>query len=284
MNPPHSPRRAVQFGIQGLFVALLICAVLLGWWRDRRQLTQDLERTKALLEALRHVEQAQSGPKPGMSVPGVFRPKPNKCATPEDFIKALRTMEDWYEFADETADPFVKTPIADAAIPALIELLSDPDQEIRKRALSTLGKMGRKSETIVPAVIPLLDDAHPNVRWHAAFTLSSFGDDAKAAIPALWRQINDDDSPIAAFAAEMLHRIDPSADVLPRLRQLLKNHQKENRGRAIDALAELRSPQAKQALVEAFREEKDPELRERLAGAIAWLDKEEQKAGVKGKE
>jgi hypothetical protein len=274
MSDTYSRRSLVQFSIQGLFLVLLICAVLLGWWRDRQRLAEELRRAQAMLDALQGASRSHQS-KAGSGVPYVRPEPPNKCATPEEFIKALREIKNWYEFADETADPFVKTPVADKTIPMLIELLRDPKPEIRWRALSTLGKIARHAETIVPAVIPLLKDDHDNVRWHAACALSHFGRDAQAAVPALWEQINDDSSPIAAWAADMLRKIDPNADVEPRLIALLNRGDQKNRERALSALSDIGSARVKTALLDAFRRETDGEFRAKIGGVIAWLDAKE---------
>ncbi len=95
------------------------------------------------------------------------------------------------------------------ALLGLMQLLSDPEAQIRARAAFTLGKMQRTAPLIVPALLPLLNDEDANVRREAASALGNLGLAAKAAVPALKEQANDQDSPIAALAAEMLKRIEP---------------------------------------------------------------------------
>lgn len=200
------------------------------------------------------------------------QPPPNKCDTPEDFIAALRTIPDWSEFANNTADPFVKTSIADETIPLLIELLNDPDLQIRVRALSTLGKIRRHADVIVPALIPFLNDEHPGIRWHAACSLGMFRGDAAAAIPALTAQLNDDESPIAVFSAVILLEIDDTVPIEGRLIELLPQQNMLNRSRAVDALADLGTPTARDALFAAFQTETDQQMRDQLAQAINRVD------------
>jgi hypothetical protein len=281
MSPSNSRRYAFQFSIRTLLALFVVCALLLAWWRDRSQLTAELEHTRATLDAVRRANELEAAARSGPFASSSATPRqlpPNKCATPEEFIKALREIKNWYEFADKTADPFVKTPVADATIPMLIELLRDPDEQVRTRAACTLGKIGAQAEKrhhadkIVPVLIPVLEDEVPNVRWHAAFALGNFGPDAKAAVPALRKQMNDNRSPIAGFAAEMLQRIDSKEAVEARLIELLQNPLRENRWRALDALGDLSTPKVKMALVDAFRREKDAEIRDRIAKMIARLE------------
>jgi HEAT repeat protein len=86
----------------------------------------------------------------GSGVANAKEELPNRVANVAEFIKALRETKDWYEFADRTADPFAKTSIADEAVPALIELLDDPNPEVRTRAACTLGKIHRHPDHVVP--------------------------------------------------------------------------------------------------------------------------------------
>lgn len=109
---------------------------------------------------------------------------------------------------------------------------------IRVRALATLGKIHRHPDTIAPALISFLSDENPGIRWHAALALGQFRGDAAAATPALLTQMNDDQSPIAAFSAEMLREIDRAIPNEDRLIDLLSQQEGANRNRAIDTLAD----------------------------------------------
>ncbi len=147
----------------------------------------------------------------------------SRCKTPEQFITALKEIDDWYEFADETADPFAETPVADQAIPALLELLGSDDAEVRYRTLCTFGKMGatrhlritdeqraQRAAKIVPSVTALLRDEHDNVRWHAAFALLQFGPDARTAVAALDKALGTEKEPsVQKIIKESLDQIEP---------------------------------------------------------------------------
>lgn len=143
---------------------------------------------------------------------------------------------------------------------------------IRVRALATLGKIHRHPDTIVPAFISFLSDENPGIRWHAALALGQFRGDAAAATPALLAQMNDDQSPIAAFSAEMLREIDRAIPIENRLIDLLSQQEGANRNRAIDTLADLGTPTARSARVGAFRGETNKQTSNQLAQAIRSTD------------
>lgn len=262
-------RPRAQVSIPTILIALVACAALLGWWNAASSLRLNQAKLDAMLRA-------QPVPPRPMSVVPENSTRPevpqNRCETPEQFIAALRTISDWHEFADDTAGPFAKTSAADEAIPLLLELLNDPDLMIRVRALATLGKIHRHPDTIVPALVRFLNDENPGIRWHAACALGQFRGDAAAAVPALLAQMNDDQSPIAAFSAEMLREIDRSISVEDRLIELLSQQEGPNRNRAIDTLADLRTPTARDALIGAFRTETNENTSHQLALAIRRAD------------
>ena len=192
---------------------------------------------------------------------------------PEAFVERLRSIKDWYEFSDRTADRFVRGRSADDAIPLLVAALKDPDLVVRYRAASTLGRLGdvagpgtlrsQRAETIVPALIPLLKDECPNVRWHAACALRAFGTDAVSAIPAIREQSENDASPIAAAATIFLHEMERE-EYETRLIVLLANPGKDNRERAIHELGHLNSPRGMLALKDAYGHEPDPNLQDAI--------------------
>ena len=266
----NSRRSSFQFNSQVILLLVVIVAIALGWWQTHDRLRQsearvDALRRSRLLDVRRRTLRT-------LRISALQEAVSHQAQTPEQFIKSLHEIEDWYEFADDTADPFAKTPAADDTIPMLISLLDDPDSEIRTRALATLWKINRHPKVVVPAVIPLLDDGHCNVRWHAAYALGRFGEEAQSGIRALRSEMNDDESPNAAFAAMMVRQIDPDIPTEPRLIELLSNPIKQNQERAIRALAELGTPTSIEALVRRYRNENDPKLRTRLALVIADAD------------
>jgi len=60
---------------------------------------------------------------------------------------------------------------SDAAIPALLKLLEDPDAEIRQASAIALGKLG--NEALIPVLIRLLEDSNAHVRESAVDALGN---------------------------------------------------------------------------------------------------------------
>ena len=60
----------------------------------------------------------------------------------------------------------------EAAIPALIETLSDQDEAVRGVAARALASFGAAAETAIPALRQAMDDAEVWVRNAAAYALS----------------------------------------------------------------------------------------------------------------
>ena len=263
----RSQRRPMQFNLQVLMLLFLVAAMALGWWRTHDRLAQ----SHAQLEAMRRAQQIEREGG-SMAVTEMASEPAREIQTPAQFIALLREIDDWYEYADEVAAPFAKNSVADETIPLLLDLLQDPDPEIRTRALVALWEIKRKPNVVVPALIRMLGDNDTNVRWQAAYALGEYGEDAREGIPALALQMNDDASPIAAFAAMMIRRIDDTIATEPRLVQLLSNSVGRNRERAIEGLADLATPTALEAIVREYRHETDPKLRDQMAGTIARMD------------
>jgi HEAT repeat protein len=95
--------------------------------------------------------------------------------------------------------------IGDAAVPALIETLGDPDQEVRAQAAQALARMGNKAAPAVDALVRALDDPSEEVRRGAARALGQIGSEAEEAVPALIKAIKDPrNGPHAADVEEAL--------------------------------------------------------------------------------
>ncbi|AWM36210.1 HEAT repeat protein [Gemmata obscuriglobus] len=76
--------------------------------------------------------------------------------------------------------------IGPKAVPALTELLTHPDAEIRERASAVLGAIGPGAADAVPALIKCLSEGeHQQVTLNALNALAAIGPKAEAAVPAL---------------------------------------------------------------------------------------------------
>jgi len=108
---------------------------------------------------------------------------------------------------------------ADAAVPALIPLLTHEDGPVRQGAAGTLGSFGPAARAAVPTLIALLDE-YPHYLM-AVHTLGRIGPGAKQAIPALLALFDrsDPSRQLRTAAALALGAIGPEArEILPRFR------------------------------------------------------------------
>jgi HEAT repeat protein len=100
-------------------------------------------------------------------------------------------------------------PQAEPALPNLLRLLRDQDDNFRLNAALALGKLGKPA---VPALVKLLADEDGDVRYHALSALGWVGADAGAAAPAIIKVFADSDAGLRRKAAEALGRIRPDPD------------------------------------------------------------------------
>jgi|SRR6185437_169688 len=101
---------------------------------------------------------------------------------------AGKLFREW-NVADTAADALAR--IGDAAVPALIEGLADPNPKVRAQSARALARMGPKGHAAVPALILALEDEEAAVRVNAARALGQIGPDAQEAVPALIRALKD---------------------------------------------------------------------------------------------
>jgi HEAT repeat protein len=90
----------------------------------------------------------------------------------------------------------------------LIANLQDADQVVRIHAATILGLMGEDAEAAVPALIELLNNGDIHDRKLAALSLGEIGPAAFEAIPALFVAAEDGDDGLAEMAEEALEQID----------------------------------------------------------------------------
>jgi len=90
----------------------------------------------------------------------------------------------------------------------LIANLQDADQVVRIHAATILGLMGEDAEAAVPALIELLSNGDIHDRKLAALSLGEIGPSAVEAIPALFAAVEDEDAALAEMAEEALEKVD----------------------------------------------------------------------------
>ena len=67
---------------------------------------------------------------------------------------------------------------SEAVLPQLIKTLKDSDWEARGGALTGLGKIRNKPETVVPFIVPYLFDDNSVIQRSAAYALRDLGSEA----------------------------------------------------------------------------------------------------------
>lgn len=99
--------------------------------------------------------------------------------------------------------------IGEESVSFLSDLLQNEKLEVRRRAASTLNQIGTKSEAMIPQLIQALEDSDPNgdVRWYAVVAIGKIGVAAKEAIPALIKRLEDDKAGIRSWALYALGKM-----------------------------------------------------------------------------
>ena len=96
---------------------------------------------------------------------------------------------------------------AQAAIPALVDGLTDRSEAVRAQAAEALGTTSQMGPTAVPALAVALDDEDVLVRRNAALSLCRIGPHAHEAVPALKKALQDENRYVRGKAMHTLYRI-----------------------------------------------------------------------------
>ena len=106
------------------------------------------------------------------------------------------------------------------AHPALIQLTTDKDSNVRCHAIWTLGKIQQKTNNVSQALIKSLDDEDTNVRCTAALVLAKLGEDQ--CISNLIKKLDDENNRVRSNASYALGSLGSSAAeaVVPLLKLL----------------------------------------------------------------
>src|SRR3954463_6609874 len=150
----------------------------------------------------------------------------------------------------------------------LMELLTDPEPNLRMHAALALGQL--KAAVAAPALIGVLDDADENVRFHAIEALGAIG--AADAVESLVRIAESGDFFLAFPAIDALAKTDDPA-VTPALARLLDNELL--RAAVIDSLGALADEDCIPALVQVINgtDEETPRVAAalvRIHGRYEW--------------
>jgi HEAT repeat protein len=154
-------------------------------------------------------------------------------------------------------------------VPAVTELLSDPDLRVQRQAMDALGEMGPVAKAAVSALIEKLEHPDPDVRERAAYALQRIGPAAKDAAPALTKMLKDPEPGNRLSAAGALGQLGKNArEAIPSLMEMLTADEESAR-KAAEALGEI----GEDALPALRKAAADEALTERVAWALLFMGK-----------
>jgi hypothetical protein len=140
-------------------------------------------------------------------VVGMWRGEHFYAGRPTSYWRATLKVSSWYDnaplgqrlshfagrFLDRPLYPRVKSGSA-AALPVLLDLLRDPDPDVRFEVVSTLGFYGPRTDVAVAALEQALTDPEEDVRHTAAHCLGEFVRESAVAREAVCRALKSDDA------------------------------------------------------------------------------------------
>jgi HEAT repeat protein len=154
-------------------------------------------------------------------------------------------------------------------VPAVTELLSDPDLRVQRQAMDALGEMGPVAKAAVSALIKKLEHPDPDVRERAAYALQRIGPAAKDAAPALTKMLKDPEQGNRHTAAAALGRLGKNAqEAIPSLIEMLAGDAESAR-KAAEALGDI----GEDALPVLRKAAADESLTERVVWALLFMGK-----------
>lgn len=205
------------------------------------------------------------------------------AARADRYVHALRDADTWHQRA-----PFATAlgEIGEPAVDPLVELLSDPDPELRQIAAGTLGRLG--SPRAAEPLIASLSDPDESVRCRAAKALGRLR--AQRAEGPLIAMLAENGGPVRLEAARALGSIGSAAAVEPLL-AVLHDPRPWTRAAVVNALGQLRSERAiepllrlldsdaeeaevRRAVMVAFSQIGSPRTEEALRAALTDNDRE----------
>lgn len=156
---------------------------------------------------------------------------------------------------------------ARAAIPALVERLSDKDFTIRLHAAIALGNIGPAALEAKPLLLPRLSDESHTVRSYVANAVWKISQDTNAVLPVLEKAVKETGAKFRWATVVFLGEMGPAAErAIPLLEEAARSPDLEVASLALQSLAQI-SPQTL-PFVATFVEHASPDLR---LSAIAAL-------------
>jgi HEAT repeat protein/beta-lactamase regulating signal transducer with metallopeptidase domain len=166
--------------------------------------------------------------------------------------------------ADDAAEQAVSEDVSKSVIKALTEALNDSDADVRRQALSALGRRGAR----VPfeALVTAARDQEADVRAEAVRQLAKRRD--PQTIPMLTKALEDTSEEVRSHATHALGEL-RVREAIPALQQALTDKSEDVRHNAVFALSQLRATEAIPAVARALREDRSPDVREQAAFALS---------------
>ncbi|MGE3406432.1 MAG: HEAT repeat domain-containing protein [Pirellulales bacterium] len=144
----------------------------------------------------------------------------------------------------------------DDLIPGIIDCLTDPDDEIRRLAVTLLAEARPRSNVAVPKLIELLNDDDLLVKVAVLTHIAEFGSLAVGAIPLIEPFLVCDHEYLRTVAATAIVSLDPSrTELLPEITRSMQSDNKPIRNVAREFLAKKKASLTfdEQAFQEAVR-------------------------------
>ncbi|MDX9708496.1 MAG: HEAT repeat domain-containing protein [Trichloromonas sp.] len=127
-----------------------------------------------------------------------------------------------------------------AAVPSLVEKLSDVNEVVRECAAEALGKIGPAASMAIPALMKALGDEAGEVQRSSACAIGKIDRAGNNALPLLFKALIDSEKAIRSGAALAVGKIGPTAiDAIPNLIDALSDDEFEVRMSAAEALREI---------------------------------------------
>ncbi len=154
----------------------------------------------------------------------------------DEFATKLNAINMLGEFADKRA------------LPALIELLGDPEWQIRSAAVDAITKI--KDDTVVDTIAKFLRSDDANLRNAAMQALEKLGADV---VPILCENLKDSDTDVRIFAANTLGNI-RDAKAVPSLLESLNDSDENVFYAVVEALGRIKDRSAVGELLKKLKE------------------------------
>ena len=160
--------------------------------------------------------------------------------------------------------------IGNAAVPGLLQALTQSDFKVRKFAAIGLGEVDSIAdrEAVIDALSARLGDAHPDVRDQSAWALGEIED--AGAVEPLVRALQDSEPRVRARAAWALGEIEDSSAVSGLL-AALHDSDAAVREKSVWALGEIESERAVEGLVPLLGDS-DAKIRRQAAWALGEIE------------